>query len=174
MVAHVLRHEPPIYEDLLIERIARAHGFQRSAIGYEGPSPRSSGSSIVGRKTMQNGGSGRRTGFQNRHLSQLRAGCSIAWRRTCRRTCKPCHAVHPGAPIGRRHPLQNGGPVQTGTTSRAYASSLPDGCRSSSRGRKYCRVLAFTGRRSNSRRLGISRTSTSRSFVKGSNDSRPR
>jgi very-short-patch-repair endonuclease len=30
MVAHVLRHESPIYEDLLIERIARAHGFQRS------------------------------------------------------------------------------------------------------------------------------------------------
>jgi very-short-patch-repair endonuclease len=30
MVAHVLKHESPIYEDLLIERIARAHGFQRS------------------------------------------------------------------------------------------------------------------------------------------------
>lgn len=30
MVAHVLRRESPIYEDLLIERIARAHGFQRS------------------------------------------------------------------------------------------------------------------------------------------------
>lgn len=30
MVAHVLKNESPIYEDLLIERIARAHGFQRS------------------------------------------------------------------------------------------------------------------------------------------------
>ena len=30
MVAHVLKLESPIYEDLLIERIARAHGFQRS------------------------------------------------------------------------------------------------------------------------------------------------
>lgn len=30
MVAYVLMHESPIYEDLLIERIARVHGFQRS------------------------------------------------------------------------------------------------------------------------------------------------
>jgi hypothetical protein len=30
MVEHVLKIEAPIYEDLLIERIARAHGFQRS------------------------------------------------------------------------------------------------------------------------------------------------
>ena len=30
MVAHVLKYESPIYENLLVERIARAHGFQRS------------------------------------------------------------------------------------------------------------------------------------------------
>jgi very-short-patch-repair endonuclease len=30
MIEHVIRVEAPIYEDLLIERIARAHGFQRS------------------------------------------------------------------------------------------------------------------------------------------------
>lgn len=30
MVVHVLKHESPIYEDLLVVRIARAHGFQRS------------------------------------------------------------------------------------------------------------------------------------------------
>jgi hypothetical protein len=30
MIEHVIKVEAPIYEDLLIERIARAHGFQRS------------------------------------------------------------------------------------------------------------------------------------------------
>jgi very-short-patch-repair endonuclease len=30
MVEHVLKYESPIYEDLLVVRIARAHGFQRS------------------------------------------------------------------------------------------------------------------------------------------------
>src|SRR5207248_4885703 len=30
MVAHVIKSESPIYEDLLVVRIARAHGFQRS------------------------------------------------------------------------------------------------------------------------------------------------
>jgi len=30
MVAVTLKQEAPIYEDVLIERIARAHGFQRS------------------------------------------------------------------------------------------------------------------------------------------------
>lgn len=30
MVVHILEQESPIYQDLLIERIARAHGFQRS------------------------------------------------------------------------------------------------------------------------------------------------
>jgi hypothetical protein len=30
MVAVTLQREAPIYEDVLIERIARAHGFQRS------------------------------------------------------------------------------------------------------------------------------------------------
>ena len=30
MIAHVLATEAPIYEDLLVDRIARAHGFQRS------------------------------------------------------------------------------------------------------------------------------------------------
>jgi hypothetical protein len=30
MIAHVVATEAPIYEDLLVDRIARAHGFQRS------------------------------------------------------------------------------------------------------------------------------------------------
>jgi hypothetical protein len=30
MIEHVIKIEAPIYEDLLIERVARAHGFQRS------------------------------------------------------------------------------------------------------------------------------------------------
>lgn len=57
MVAHVLKHESPIYEDLLVERIARAHGFQRSGeriqravgkvIGKQYPRTKDDGRTVV-------------------------------------------------------------------------------------------------------------------------------
>ena len=45
MVALTLKHEAPIYEDVLVARIARAHGFQRS-----GDRIQRAVSKVVGRK----------------------------------------------------------------------------------------------------------------------------
>jgi len=36
MVDHVVETEGPLYFDLLVERIARAHGFQRAKVGIRG------------------------------------------------------------------------------------------------------------------------------------------
>lgn len=54
MVAHTLKQEAPIYEDVLIERIARAHGFQRS-----GDRIQRAVSRIVGRKYRKTQDDGR-------------------------------------------------------------------------------------------------------------------
>ena len=54
MVALTLKHEAPIYEDMLVARIARAHGFQRS-----GDRIQRAVSKVVGRKYRKTQDDGR-------------------------------------------------------------------------------------------------------------------
>src|SRR5882762_4828514 len=54
MVALTLKHEAPIYEDVLVARIARAHGFQRS-----GDRIQRAVSKVVGRKYRKTQDDGR-------------------------------------------------------------------------------------------------------------------
>ena len=54
MVAFTLKHEAPIYEDVLVARIARAHGFQRS-----GDRIQRAVSKVVGRKYRKTNDDGR-------------------------------------------------------------------------------------------------------------------
>ena len=84
MVAHVLKHESPIYEDLLIERIARAHGFQRS-----GERIQRAVAKVIGRKYRKTQDDGRTVVWGDASASGL-----VSYR-----NCEPDVRSHGDVPI---------------------------------------------------------------------------
>jgi very-short-patch-repair endonuclease len=84
MVAHVLKHESPIYEDLLIERIARAHGFQRS-----GDRIQKAVAKIIGKQYLRTKDDGRTVVWGDGSASRL----------VTYRSCEPDVRSHGDVPI---------------------------------------------------------------------------
>ena len=69
MVALTLKHEAPIYEDVLVARIARAHGFQRS-----GDRIQRAVSKVVGRKCRKTQDDGRTVVWDERSPKTVHVG----------------------------------------------------------------------------------------------------
>jgi hypothetical protein len=107
MVAVTLQREAPIYEDVLIERIARAHGFQRS-----GDRIQKANSKIVGRKYRKTQDDGRsiiwpensaETGLVSYPRESGRG--QVAYRHPGGRTCESCIAVRSRSSLETQSPL---------------------------------------------------------------------
>lgn len=84
MVAHVLKHESPIYEDLLIERIARAHGFQRS-----GDRIQRAVAKVIGKQYRRTKDDGRAVVWDDRPASRI----------VTYRNCEPDVRSHGDVPV---------------------------------------------------------------------------
>lgn len=84
MVAHVLKHESPIYEDLLIERIARAHGFQRS-----GDRIQRAVAKVIGKQYRRTKDDGRTVVWDNGQASRI----------VTYRNCEPDVRSHGDVPV---------------------------------------------------------------------------